>query len=69
MKTLKTLLLALIISSLSIACEKDNTNQPTQTGANTIHAKVNGAPWQSKPCWSCISGGGGHLMLSMKMVH
>ena len=27
--------------------------KPTQTGANTINAKVNGTPWQHKFCWSC----------------
>lgn len=59
MKTLKTLLLALVISSLNMACKKDKTNQPTQTGANKMYAKVNGVPWQKKACWGCISGGGG----------
>ena len=59
MKTLKTLLLALLVCSLSMACKKDKKDQPTQIGANKMYAKVNGTPWQSKPCWGCISGGGG----------
>ena len=58
MKTLKTLLLALLVCSLSMACKKDKKDQPTQTGANKMYAKVNGVPWQNKACWSCISGGG-----------
>lgn len=59
MKTLKILLLALLISSLGIACKKEKKDQPTQTGSNTMHAKVNGIPWQKKACWSCIGGGSG----------
>lgn len=55
MKTLKTLLLALVISSLNMACKKDKTNQPTQTGANKMYAKVNGVPWQPKGCIGCNS--------------
>lgn len=58
MKTLKTLLLALLISSLSMACKKDKKDQPTQIGANKMYAKVNGVAWQNKACWGCISGGG-----------
>ena len=53
MKTLKTVLLALLICSLSLACKKDKMPKPTQTGANTIYAKVNGQPWQHKGCISC----------------
>lgn len=55
MKTLKTLLLALLISSLNIACKKDKTNQPTQIGANKMYAKVNGVPWEPKGCIACNS--------------
>ena len=57
MKTLKTLLLALFICSLSLACKKDKMPKPTQTGANTMYAKINGQPWEKKACWSCIGGG------------
>ena len=59
MKIINALLLALIICSLSLACKKDKLPQPTQTGANTMYAKINGQPWDSKPCWSCIAGGSG----------
>ncbi len=64
MKTLKKLLLALLLGSLSLACkkEKEKQNQPTQTGANTIYAKINGTPWQKKTCWSCIGGGSGLIV-------
>lgn len=55
MKTLKTLLLALVISSLSIACKKDKKDQPTQIGANKMYAKVNGVPWQPIGCIGCNS--------------
>ena len=53
MKTLKTVLLALLICSLSLACKKDKMPKPTQTGANTMYAKVNGKPWQPKGCIGC----------------
>lgn len=53
MKTLKTVLLALLICSLSLACKKDSMPKPTQTGANTMYAKVNGQSWQPKGCISC----------------
>ena len=59
MKTLKTLLLALLISSLNLACKKEKQDQPTQTGANNMYAKINGTPWKRKACWSCIGGGSG----------
>ena len=55
MKTLKTLLLALVISSLSMACKKDKKDQPTRIGANKMYAKVNGTPWQPKGCLACNS--------------
>ena len=59
MKNLKAVLLALLILSLNLSCKKDSMPpKPTQTGANTMYAKVNGKPWQKKACWSCISGGG-----------
>ena len=38
-----------------MACKKDKTNQPTQTGANKMYAKVNGVPWQPKGCLACSS--------------
>ena len=55
MKNIKTILLALLICSLSLACKKDKMPQPTQVGANTMYAKVNGKPWQPKGCISCGS--------------
>ena len=59
MKNLKTVLLALLVCSLSMACKKVSMPpKPTQTGANTIYAKVNGKPWQKAACWSCIGGSG-----------
>lgn len=59
MKTLKTIILTILISSVAIACKKDKQAQLSQTGANVMHAKVNGVAWQSKACWSCIAGGSG----------
>ena len=53
MKTIKVLLLVLSICCLNLACKKDSMSKPTQTGANTMYAKVNGQPWQPKGCISC----------------
>ena len=60
MKNLKAVLLALLICSLSLACKKVSMPpKPTQTGANTMYAKVNEQLWEKKACLTCVGGGSG----------
>jgi len=49
--------LSLLSILLAASCKKDDLPKATQTGANTMAAKVNGKVWQTKACTSCIGGG------------
>ena len=44
---------------LALSCKKDGLPKATQSGENTMAAKVNGKPWQKKACVSCTGGGTG----------
>ena len=50
----KTLLFIFLLAISG--CKKDKV---TQTGANTMSAKVNGKAWEQKPCSGCLGGGDG----------
>ncbi len=55
---LKILLIIPFLSMLLAAsCKKDDLPKATQSGANTMAAKVDGKVWQKKACTSCIGGG------------
>ena len=49
--------LMLLMMLLVVSCRKDDLPKATQSGANTIAAKINGKAWQKKACTSCIGGG------------
>ncbi|RYE13561.1 MAG: hypothetical protein EOP45_20990 [Sphingobacteriaceae bacterium] len=52
------LLIILIVSS----CRKNGLPKATQTGENTMVAKVDGKLWQKKACVSCTGGGTGLIV-------
>lgn len=55
---LKILLMLPFLSVLlADSCKKDDLPTATQTGANTMAAKVDGKVWQTKACVSCLGGG------------
>ncbi|RYE20165.1 MAG: hypothetical protein EOP45_11510 [Sphingobacteriaceae bacterium] len=51
------LVLPFLFVLLAVSCKKDDLPKATQSGANTIAAKINGKAWQKKACTSCIGGG------------
>jgi hypothetical protein len=58
MRKKNTLTFLLTVTTLFFSnCRKDFSEQRSQTGANTISARVNGQVWKKKGCFSCISGG------------
>ena len=54
---LSTILSMVFFLFISSACKKDDS--PSQTGSNSMSAKVDGKSWSRKPCWECIGGGKG----------
>ncbi len=47
---------------LAASCKKDGLPKATQTGENTMVAKVDGKLWQKKACVSCTGGGTGLIV-------
>ena len=56
------LLMPFLSMLLAASCKKDDLPKATQTGANTMAAKVNGKVWQKKACVSCTGGGTGLIV-------
>lgn len=50
-------ILPLLCILTAAACKKDDLPKATQTGENTMAAKLNGKAWVKKACASCIGGG------------